>query len=86
MSKNEFLKSQELQIQECIRAFQIELRHLDPLKRAFIAADKQHIGVVTVKEIIEELHNDKINLPQNILHFFINTLLIKDNESNNFDG
>jgi hypothetical protein len=63
LSKNEFLRSQQLQIQECIRTFQIESRHLDPLKGAFIAADEEQMGTCTVKQLVRALHAMNINWP-----------------------
>ena len=63
LGKNEFLRPQQLQIQECIRTFQIELRHIDPLKNAFICEDKNREGTITVKQLVHELHNNGVNWP-----------------------
>lgn len=81
ISKNEFTKQQELQIQECIRAFNIELRHLQPLKKAFIKCDKNHCGLITVKSLIKRIYKMKMHVPRHILQFYINTLLERQNDT-----
>lgn len=59
---------------------------MDPLKKAFIAADVNHVGVVTVRELIKELSNENVQWPSNIMNFFLNTLLIKDNSKFSKNG
>lgn len=78
VSKSEFDKAQELQIQECIRAFNIELKHIQPLKSIFIKCDYNKTGMVLCKDFIKRLHKMNIQMPAQIFNFFINTLKEKD--------
>ena len=52
ISKNEFDQGQQLQIQECIRAFNIELKHIQPLKQCFIKGDKSKSGFIQVRDLV----------------------------------
>ena len=49
MSKLEFSQPQISQIQDCIRNLNIDLTYFMPLQMAFIKADKNQNGMITVK-------------------------------------
>lgn len=60
ISKSEFDQGQSFQIQECIRAFNIELKHIQPLKAMFIKCDKNKTGIIKTKDLVKRLY--KINI------------------------
>jgi hypothetical protein len=82
LSQNEFSKSQQLQIQECIRTFQVELKHLNPLKKAFIKTDKAKCGIITLKDLVKRLVKMKQYVPEPIFNFFAHTLAERDENGN----
>lgn len=76
--KNEFNRLRQRQIQECIRAFNIEQRHIVELKKAFTACSLNARSETTLKELLESIQERGLRYPPLILNFFLNVLNVKD--------
>lgn len=76
--KNEFNRLRQRQIQECIRAFNIEQRHIVELKKAFTACELNSRSETTLKELLESIHERGLRYPPLILNFFLNVLNVND--------
>lgn len=49
VSSNEFDQSRQKQIEECIRAFNINYRHVNDMKKCFIDCDLDDAGNTTIE-------------------------------------
>jgi len=85
MSKLEFSQPQISQIQDCIRNLNIDLTYFMPLQMAFIKADKNQNGMVTVKKLIKRLHAFDTTLPAAALKFFLTVMYQKKDEEEQID-
>ena len=78
ISNNAFSQKRQSQIQECIRVFGIDNRHVNDLKRAFMDTELDHNGDSTTGQLIEKMKEFNIRYPKIILNFFINILNARD--------
>jgi len=74
VSKNEFSKLEQIQIEECIRKFKIDYRTLIRFKNMFMDCDNNQDGLVTIKEFISEIQSSNLLVPRPTLNFFINSM------------
>lgn len=60
LSQTEFSLQQQLQIQECLRSFNIDLQHLIPLRSQFIKCDKQKTGKIRAEQLVKRFNKIKL--------------------------
>lgn len=77
-SKSDFNKLRKKQIQECIRAFNIEQRHIVELKKAFTACSLNENNETPIKDLLESIQEKGLKYPPLILNFFLNVLNSED--------
>ena len=46
-----------------MRSFNLDLKHLEPLKSQFLKLDANRTGKIYAKDLIKELKNTKIQFP-----------------------
>ena len=62
-----------------------DVRHFLPIKLAFLKADEKLSGHTSVKKLIENLSENKVNYPQSMLKFFIIVMYEKNKSSDQID-
>lgn len=78
MSKNEFNPVRQIQIRECIRQFDISLKMINDVKKAFLACDLDQNRCTTAEDLLLEMQERGLKYTPDQINFFLNILNVRD--------
>jgi hypothetical protein len=78
---NVFVESERKEIELMVTQDNINVRHMDNLKKAFISSDQVQLGIIKKKDYLKKLYECNLKFPEKFFHKFLNFLQINRSDT-----